>query len=127
MAVENHGEMEMEYVVPGFVIDVEDTDMSIGTAEVHVQAAGFVVVSDMPSVNGAEAEVFQVVDIYSEVVYTDIEQNFDSGPLLKKYLCGFLNVDFGLGIRKKTHVLILNDGEVNQALNQARSRGDSHV
>lgn len=89
MAVENHGEMEMEHVVPGFVIDVEDADMSIGTAEVHVQAAGFVVVSDMPSVNGAEAEVFQVVDIYSEVVYTDIGQNFDSGPLLKKYLCGF--------------------------------------
>jgi len=65
---------------------VDDADMSIETvdiAEVHVQLSGSVVEAGMLIVNGAGAEVFQVVGICSEAVYTDIGGNVDSETLYK--------------------------------------------
>jgi len=76
LVVGNHGQTEQ--VVSG---SVDDADMSLETvdvAEVHVQLAGSVVEAGMLIVNGAGVEAFQVVGIYSEVVYTDI---VDSGTL----------------------------------------------
>jgi len=81
LGVGNHGQTEL--VVSG---SVDDADMSLETvdvAEVHVQLAGFVVEAGMLIVNGAGVEAFQVVGIYSEVVYTNVGRNVDSGTLYK--------------------------------------------
>ena len=71
-----HGQTEQ--VVSGSVNDAYMSLETVDVAEVHVQLVGSVVEAGMLIVNGAGVEAFQVVGIYSEVVYTGI---VDSGTL----------------------------------------------